>query len=115
MLDYFRSAPGGEDKSDAWDRLRYVRGRLDNATSPDAVAIRSAKLRVKYTNADGEPVVELEADNGQWFTNGELLYKIHNSVAADLSEVDRHYFEGLARWPMKRQSWPPGYWLRLGS
>ena len=34
MLDYFRAAPGGEDRSDAWDRLRYVRGRLDNATSP---------------------------------------------------------------------------------
>jgi hypothetical protein len=40
MLDYFRAAPGGEDESDAWDRLRYVSGRLDHPTTPEAVAIR---------------------------------------------------------------------------
>jgi hypothetical protein len=40
MLDYHRSAPGGEDGSDAWDRLRYVESRLDSATAPEAVAIR---------------------------------------------------------------------------
>lgn len=40
MLDYHRSSPGGEDASDAWDRLRYVESRLDSATTPEAVAIR---------------------------------------------------------------------------
>jgi hypothetical protein len=40
MLDYFRSSPGwGEGKSDAWDRLHYLKGRLDTATGPEAVAI----------------------------------------------------------------------------
>lgn len=40
ILDYHRSAPGGEDRSDAWDRLHYVETRLAKATSPEAVAIR---------------------------------------------------------------------------
>jgi hypothetical protein len=40
MLDYHRSASGGEEASDAWDRLRYVESRLDKATAPEAVAIR---------------------------------------------------------------------------
>jgi hypothetical protein len=39
MLDYFRSSPGGEDYSDAGDRLRYLKGRLDKATANEAVVI----------------------------------------------------------------------------
>jgi hypothetical protein len=40
MLAYHRSASGGEEASDAWDRLRYEGSRLDKATAPEAVAIR---------------------------------------------------------------------------
>ena len=63
MLDYFRAAPGGEDKSDAWDRLRYVRGRLDNATSPDAVTIRDYLAPYRLSGGPGmgpnEPMVDV--------------------------------------------------------
>ena len=63
MLDYFRSTPGGEDKSDAWDRLRYVRGRLDNATAPEAVAIREYLAPYHLNRGPGigpvEPVTEV--------------------------------------------------------
>jgi hypothetical protein len=40
MLTYHRSAPGEDDGSDAWDRLRYVESRLDKTRGPEAVAIR---------------------------------------------------------------------------
>ena len=59
MLDYFRSTPGGEDKSDAWDRLRYVRGRLDNATAPEAVAIREYLAPYRLNGGPGTGNTEL--------------------------------------------------------
>ena len=59
MLDYFRAAPGGEDKSDAWDRLRYVRGRLDNATAPDAVTIRDYLAPYRLNGGPGTGNTEL--------------------------------------------------------
>jgi hypothetical protein len=64
MLDYFRAEPGGEDKSDAWDRLRYVRGRLDNATAPEAVAIREylAPDRLNRGPGTGPTELVIEAD-----------------------------------------------------
>jgi hypothetical protein len=40
MLTYHQSAPGEDDASDAWDRLRYVESRLDQAPAPEAAAIR---------------------------------------------------------------------------
>jgi len=67
LLDYFRSAPGGEDNSDAWDRLRYVSGRLDNATAPEAVAIREylAPYRLSRGPGTGPNVLVLEAEPGE--------------------------------------------------
>jgi hypothetical protein len=66
MLDYFRSAPGGEDKSDAWDRLRYVSGRLDHATAPEAVAIREYLAPYRLSRGPGtgpnELVIETEPE-----------------------------------------------------
>jgi hypothetical protein len=64
MLDYFRAEPGGEDKSDAWDRLRYVSDRLDNATAPEAVAIREYLAPYRLNRGPGtgpsELVIETE-------------------------------------------------------
>jgi hypothetical protein len=67
MLDYHRSAPGGEDKSDALDRLRYVAGRLDKATGPEAVAIREylADDSLYRGAALGPSVVILEPDEAE--------------------------------------------------
>jgi hypothetical protein len=66
MLDYFRSAPGGEDHSDAWDRLRYVSDRLDDATAPEAVAIREYLVPYRLNRGPGtgpnELVIETEPE-----------------------------------------------------
>lgn len=62
MLDYFRSAPGGEDKSDDWDRLRYVEGRLDEATASEAVAIRQYLAFDRLTRGAGASELVVEPD-----------------------------------------------------
>jgi hypothetical protein len=59
MLDYFRSAPGGDDSSDAWDRLRYLKGRLDKATAPEAVAIREYLIFDRLNRSAGTGPTEL--------------------------------------------------------
>lgn len=61
MLDYYRAAPGGDAESDAWDRLRYVSGRLDHATTPEAIAIRQHLAFVGLTDAPGGGPVDLGA------------------------------------------------------
>jgi hypothetical protein len=62
MLDYFRSAPGGEDSSDAWDRLRHVEGRLGDATVPEAVAIRQYLAFDRLTRGAGSTTLVFEQD-----------------------------------------------------
>ena len=62
MLDYVRSAPGGEDNSDAWDRLRHVEGRLDEATAPEAVAIRRYLAFDRLTRGGGSTALVFEED-----------------------------------------------------
>lgn len=54
----------------------------------------------------------LTADNGTYFTNGELLMKIHNqTVRKDLGSNE--FFEGLER----AEAWAgiPCLYVRLGS
>ncbi|OWK39197.1 hypothetical protein FRUB_06279 [Fimbriiglobus ruber] len=62
-----------------------------------------------------EPVIMLEANNGESFTTGELLFKLHNALVEQLRKIDHHFFEGLSL-----AGWQPGglmplYQLRLGS
>jgi hypothetical protein len=70
--------------------------------APDAVAIRTPRLRVKYFGADPEDDFEyanyevtLASSDGREFTNRELLFKLHNAVVRQLRTVDHCYFEGL--------------------
>jgi len=42
-----------------------------------------------------EPQEEFHADNNDYFTVGELLYKIHNAIGKKLEDDDNVYFEGL--------------------
>lgn len=70
---------------------------------PDSVAIQTPRVRVKYFGADPEDESEyadyeavLESADGRTFTNGELLFSLHNAVVQHLRNVDHSYFEGLA-------------------
>jgi len=60
---------------------------------------------------------KLTANNDKYFTFGELLYKIHNRVCADLEHEDNHFFEGLQYAGDDDPDYPqvPFYFLLLGS
>lgn len=69
---------------------------------PSEVAIRAPRIRVRYFGAapdDPEEYADYEAElssaDGQSFTNGELLFKLHNAVVGRLRDADHCYFEGL--------------------
>ena len=80
---------------------------------PAKIVLSCATINVIYEfweeEDEVEKVVEISATNGEFFTAGELLFKIHNLVTEDLSEMDHKFFEGLSL------DKPPTYWLSLGS
>ena len=86
---------------------------------PEEVVLRSPRVRVSpdvhWYLSDEDPVVELVADNGESFTAGELLFKVHNAFVADLRQMDHKYFEGFSLSRHQRMDAPPLYDLDLGS
>ncbi|MCB9262827.1 MAG: hypothetical protein H6607_10675 [Flavobacteriales bacterium] len=58
------------------------------------VAIQYIKWNEEEEDHDEERII-LVADNGKYFTNGELMYKIHQALAPELENDERHFFEGL--------------------
>lgn len=56
--------------------------------------------------------MELEADNGEFFTDREIVWKINNLIAEEVENHDAVFFEGLLR---NDDSNPPFYWLMMGS
>jgi len=85
---------------------------------PDEVVLRCPLIRVMYMcwkrGRQIEPIVELSAD-GESFTAGELLFKIHNAVVEHLRGMDHVYFEGLSLHTTKNPNQPPLYGLMQGS
>lgn len=61
-----------------------------------------------------EAFFEIEADNGETFSAGELLFKINNAVAENVSRGDHIFFEGLTL-SKETHDGKPFYWLYLGS
>lgn len=93
-----------------------------DAWRPGEIAIHVPRLRVKYFGADPEDEfeyadyeAELASANGESFTNGELLFRLHNAVAPHLRQVDHCYFEGLALTGPPAPGEPPLYEMRQGS
>ena len=86
--------------------------------NPDKIVIESREIIVAYAfvgedDEDKDCEFRLTADSEKGFTMGELLYKIHNQVVADLEELDYHFFEGLVE--NGEQENIPLYYLNLGS
>jgi hypothetical protein len=86
---------------------------------PNELAVPRGKVRVQYMCwRDGdqvEPVVLLASDDGKSFSQGELLYKIHNEVIADLRDLDHSFFEGLSLSKSSLKEEVPLYFISLGS
>jgi hypothetical protein len=86
---------------------------------PEQIVIPYPRIRVFYMCWHGdeqvEPVIELVSDNGEFFTAGELLFKVHNAVVEQLREINHHFFEGLSLHSRQTAGMPPLYVLRQGS
>lgn len=87
---------------------------------PDEVVFPHASIQIcyEYWTADGEneveEVFELKAADGESFTRSELLFKINNTVAENVSRGDHIFFEGL-NLSDRIHDEKPFYWMYLGS
>ena len=89
---------------------------------PFEVAIGVPRIRVRYFGVDHEEPdeyadyeVELPSASGESFTNGELLFKLHNAVVGSLRDAEHCYFEGLELNEPGAGDRPPLYEMRQGS
>ncbi len=86
---------------------------------PDDVVLHALRVRVSpdvhWYLTDEHPTVEFAADNGESFTMGELLFKVHNAFVAELRQMDHKYFEGFTLDEKQELGEPPLYGLDLGS
>jgi uncharacterized protein (TIGR02996 family) len=93
----------------------------ENNWNPGEIVLPHPQVRIRYMcwekGKQQWPVVELTSDNGEFFTAGELLFKIHNAVVKQLRKIDHHFFEGLVREPGKGSigDEPPLYRMQQGS
>jgi hypothetical protein len=88
---------------------------------PSDVAIEVPRIRVRYFGVNPDDPdeytdyeAELSSANGQSFTNGELLFKLHNRVVGHLRDADHCYFEGM-RLVEPAGEEPPLYEMIQGS
>ena len=100
-----------------WQR-QYERWN-DDGWDPEEVVLGSPRVRFSYLCWRGEdqiePIVELTSDNGVSFRAGELLFKVHCAIAADLKNHDHRFLEGMTRGREPEPGEPPFYYLALGS
>ena|SRR5579859_3812209 len=91
----------------------------DTAWLPEQIAIDVPRIHLRFKcPRQGEyedQIIEIAADDGKCFTQGELLFKIHNAVVEELRDVDHHFFEGLTLYRPPMDEIPPLYDLRQGS
>jgi hypothetical protein len=89
----------------------------------NTVLFESPKLVIQYDmyNEEEEDYDELQellvAENGNNFTAGELLYKIHKHIGSKLEDDDNCYFEGLLFATIEDPDYPdiPVYFLITGT
>jgi len=84
---------------------------------PERVAILGQKIRIEDPSCSRQfqSCVQLSADNGAWFSHGELLFKLHNLMVGICPKLgDRTYFDGLALVEQDGIS-PPMYRVNLGG
>ncbi|HAZ43728.1 MAG TPA: hypothetical protein DCZ55_04415 [Cyanobacteria bacterium UBA11371] len=86
---------------------------------PDEVVIQFPRIRIEYYRDEGgfeyEDFIEIESDNGEFLTGGELLFKVHNAVVEQLREINHHFFEGLNLKSIRSRDNLPVYHLCQGS
>jgi hypothetical protein len=74
--------------------------RPEESWRPDHIALRCPRIVVRYyCDPPGEKPswreTELASDDGSSFTDGELLYKLHNAIIEEVRDNGHRWFEGL--------------------
>ncbi len=95
---------------------------FENDWNPNEIVFDAKVLTIQFAYWDEDDDDEVEEDfdlhaDGDSFTAGELLFKIHNHVVEKLEDDDHHFFEGLTLWEGENYSNPqaPLYFLNQGS
>ena len=91
----------------------------EDVWQPDLKVLNEPSIQIcfEYWTDEGdelEEFIELTADNSQFFTAGELLFKINNATADKLKNGDHIFFEGLNLSETLHND-KPFYWMYLGS
>lgn len=104
---------------DAEVREVQIELRKIDSWQSDEVVLQSPRIGIQYHHAEGgfykEDFFEIESHNGEFFTAGELLFKVHNAVVEQLREIDHHFFEGFYLLSIRSRDNLPVYRLRQGS
>lgn len=85
---------------------------------PEKVVLRWPRVLIGYNlipageDEEEDQLVDLAAD-GEVYTAGELLFKLHNGVVGHLHDRQHHRFEGLT-FLMSTEEGDPLYLLRQG-
>jgi len=83
--------------------------------NPSMISILVPRIAIQCSDGDGNDfILDFESDNGHWFTDGELLFKIHNAMVEQCNECDHRFFEGL-HFVKNQESGTPMYSLSIGS
>lgn len=124
MKDVYWAFTSGvvERRKDFDEKVRNYHLRIFDKDSwkPDEEVFPQSSIQIcyEYWTEDGESEIEefikFQADNGESFTQGELLFKINNTVAEKVSRGDHVFFEGL-NLSETRHDEKPFYWMYLGS
>jgi len=86
---------------------------------PGEVVLRWPRVLIGYDlipageDEEEDQLADLSAD-GEVFTAGELLYKLHNAVVGHLRDREQHRFEGLTLFMATMDEGDPMYLLRQG-
>ncbi|WP_222101966.1 hypothetical protein, partial [Fluviicola chungangensis] len=98
------------------ESLNAFKEQIKGELSEDSqIPLNEIEILLEYNDEnddDHELQFSLKADNGSYFTDSELLFKINNKVTKQLANLDKHFFEGLS---LLKKSQPPLYSLDLGS
>lgn len=111
-----------ENREEFDEQVRDYRIRItgEDVFKPNDEVFPRSTIQICYEfwteNGDDqiEEIFELEADSGETFSAGELLFKINNIVAKKVSRGDHVFFEGLNLSEEKHDG-KPFYWMYLGS
>ena len=98
-------------------RQEQLEINANDSWDPMAIALPVRRVSVMYkpNPFEDDKVISLAANDENGFSEGELLFKLHNAVVDDLDDRDHHFFEGLTlnSWPVAHT--PAVYVMRLGS